>query len=488
MENNSLELRAVPAGRNGTVTLTAYLNGEPQVVEKLDVLKGDKRDAFANLLVEKLPAINRGDVDKQLLKLAAEQAKRSSETKVGGTTGKSTADLLAETPDDVKADALKMLESPDLLKNIIHDVAALGVAGEKELIAAAYLVGTSRLLNRPLAMIAQGPSSSGKSHVISKAASCFPSEAVVVATQLTPQALFYMEPGGLEHRFVVVGERSRKENDDTAEATRALREMLSAGRLSKLVTMKIDGKMKSVLVEQEGPIAYVESTTQTKLFNEDANRCIVLGTDERPEQTRRIISSVAAAYSGTITTADQERIVDRHHALQRMLDPREVVIPFAARLGELFTSSRVEARRAFPHLMSMVQASALLHQRQRQIDADGRLLASTDDYAVARHLLTKPFGRQLGGGVSDGALRFHERLRTWTTGSTFTTTDAAKQEAAENSDRSVRGWLHELHDAGGLELVESNKGPKPATWKLLDVELGDGGTSILPAPERLLAE
>lgn len=488
MSDEPLELRAAPTGRNGTVTLSAWFNGVPIAVEKIDVVKSDKREAFAKSLRTKCPGIDEADLHRQLLKLAADHARKSAAPATDGKARKSNADLLAETPDDVKRAALQRLESPDLLKGILDDVAALGVAGERELVATTYLVGTSRLLSHPLAMIAQGPSSSGKSYCISKTASLFPAEAIVVATQLTPQALFYMPAGDLEHRFVVVGERSRLENDDTAEATRSLREMLSAGRLSKLVTTKINGEMKSVLIEQEGPIAYAESTTLTMPFNEDANRCIILGTDERPEQTRRIISKLAAACSGTTKPVDAERIHTLHHAMQRVLEARDVVIPFAERLGDLFQSLRVEARRAFPHLLSLIQASAFLHQRQRPLDADGRLLAALDDYAIARRLLAKPFGRQLGGNVSDGALRFHDRLRSRANGSTFTTSEAAKAEAIENSDRSVRGWLHELADAGGVELVEPAKGPKAATWRLIDVELGDGGASILPAPERLSTE
>ena len=41
---------------------------------------------------------------------------------------------------------------------------------------------------------------------------------------MTPQALFHMKPGSLAHRFVVAGERSQLENDERADATRALRE------------------------------------------------------------------------------------------------------------------------------------------------------------------------------------------------------------------------------------------------------------------------
>ena len=58
-----------------------------------------------------------------------------------------------------------------------------------------------------------------------------------LATSLTPNALYYKEPGSLIHRFVVAGERSRIQDDVHAEATRALREMQASGELTKTVTV-----------------------------------------------------------------------------------------------------------------------------------------------------------------------------------------------------------------------------------------------------------
>jgi len=225
-------------------------------------------------------------------------------------------------------------------------------------------------------------------------ASLFPPEVVIHATQMTPQALFHMKPGSLRHRFIVAGERSRAENDDTADATRALREMISSGWLTKLMPMKVRGEIQTVTIDQEGPIAYVES-------------------------------KLAEGYSGVVSQNTTDQIIDRHHALQRVLQECAVVAPFAGRLGELVTHKRVEARRAFPQLMSMVQASALLHQRQRQVDNDGRLVAEPDDYQLARYLLLNPLGRLLGGRLSDPAARFHTRLRErFVGGATFTRRDA----------------------------------------------------------------
>ena len=63
--------------------------------------------------------------------------------------------------------------------------------------------------------------------------------------------------------------------------------MIEAGRLTKAVPMKdAAGVMTTKVIEQEGPIAFVETTTLNTIFDEDANRCLLLSIDEREEQTR----------------------------------------------------------------------------------------------------------------------------------------------------------------------------------------------------------
>jgi hypothetical protein len=435
---------------------------------------------------EDRPGIDQAEVLAELVSMAADAANSQDSMPENEPSTPSGAELLAAMPSTAKADAKVMLEDPHLLRQVIDDVSSLGVAGERELVAMVYLIGVSRLLDHPLAAIVQGHTSSGKSYVNERVAELFPPEAVLMATQLTPQALFYMKPGSLCHKFVVAGERSRLENDDTAEATRALREMLSSGRLSKLLPVKEGGRIQTQLIEQEGPIAYIESTTLTTIFEEDLNRCLLLATDDRQEQTRLVVEKVAERFSGA-SGCDLEWIVLRHHAAQRMLEQRPVVVPFAQRLGELFASDRVEARRAFPRLLVAVQSVALLHQRQRKWDADGSILATDDDYQVARHLLAKPFARQLGGGLSDSALRFAHRL-SWPTGQEFTTTEAHGLVKAEFTRRAVTGWLVELADAGVLEQTEQHKGSRPARWKLTGNRADEAGQGVMPDVDELFPE
>jgi hypothetical protein len=328
-----------------------------------------------------------------------------------------------------------------------------------------------------------GPTSSGKSYVIRSVAALFPAETVLLATQITPQAFFYLPHGSLQHRLIVGGERSRVEDDESAERTRALRELLADGRLSKLVSMKgVGGRIETVHIEQPGPIAYVESTSMTKVFAEDANRVVTLFTDERPEQTKLILLTLAAGYEGVAKKGELNRIRQRHYALQRMLQPLPVIVPYAVRLAELLHHERVELRRGYVHLLSTVQASALLHQWQRERDKAGRLLATPADYQLARHLLLKPMMRLLGVGVSDQVRRFLKRLSDWAQGETFTTTKARQKEGA--SPAAVRGWLGELAEAGMVEMITAGRGRTPATWRLTG-DRPDAGDAVLPTVEEL---
>lgn len=291
-----------PTGRAMRAQITIRVDGELVANEAVDLGSEAKRQRAA----EDLAARCNLDVDDLAAELLRISGERGSPPEPVETDDDQTnpfqlaAAALDETPEDVVAAAEAMLRSPDLLDRLAVDLADAGIAGERRLAVLTYLVGTSRLLDKPLALIAQGPSSSGKSYVVERVASLFPREATLLAKGMTTNALVYAEAGSLRHRWVVVGERSRKEDDNTAEATRALREMLSSGRLSKQVTIKRDGELVSVLVEQEGPIAYSESTSLSKIFDEDRNRCLLVQTDETQQQTRRIMRATAREATGKI--------------------------------------------------------------------------------------------------------------------------------------------------------------------------------------------
>lgn len=315
---------------------------------------------------------------------------------------------LDQTPDEILDAARDLLYSPNLLQQVGHDLVTVGIAGESVLSESLYLIGTSRLNEKPLSGIVISPSASGKSHNVEKVSSLFPAESIYAATDITAQALYYLDTDELKHKFVVTGERRHgSDADGNANATLALRELMSAGKISKSVPVKSDHGMQTVRIELEGPIAFVQTTTQTEIFDEDRTRMLTLKTDDSPEQTNRVMEMHARQVAGKgVSTSEIERVRAVHHAAQRLLEPASVVIPYAEHI--LLAPDRIMSRRLFSQLLGCVSAVTLLHQFQRK-DRDGELVATLEDYDHAYRVM-RPAIRQICAPVSDGASRLHHLL------------------------------------------------------------------------------
>lgn len=316
--------------------------------------------------------------------------------------------------------------------------------------------------------------------MIEKIARLFPDEAVLMATDITPNALYYLAAGELEHRFVVAGERSRRQNDETAQGTKALREMISSGQLMKLLTISDPEGPKAVTVEQQGPIAYIESTTAAELFEEDANRCLVLQPDERPEQTRRILLATGRQLAGGESDDQRQKLQQEFHCLHRLLSPAKVVIPFSENLSRLFPSEPLEVRRAFGHVASMIQTGALLHQLQRARDERGRVIAQAEDYWLAQFLLKEVLARSLGRKPAEALRRFVVSVRKYT--GEHTAKELA--QAMKMSERTVREHLQKLLEQDSIEQTTPGRGPIPARWLIrADMELREPDSNPIPSVE-----
>lgn len=463
-------------GARGKTTVVTTVGAMPIHTDTITLAASAERNRYLTDLFTLDPRLedSAAELSRRMMEVAAEQAaadaasQNSAEGAPAEAPSNPNIEWLAKLPPEAREAAERMLATPDMFSEIMADISTIGIAGEQDLAMTVFLIGVSRLLKNPLAGILQGSTSTGKTYLYEKISEMFPPHAVLKATQMTTNALFYAREGILKHTWVVCGERSRREDDDSADATRALREMLSTGKLSKFVPEKNDeGKIETRLIEHNGPIAYIESTTLATVFEEDANRCLLLQTDERPEQTRAVLRRQAAARNGCL--ADTSFIIKKHHAAQCMLaaGPVEVTIPFAHELADRFPAERVEARRAVGHVFSMVQAVALLRGAQRQTDEAGRIIATEADYHDARRLLAGPMSRLLGSSLSGAAYRFWTRLQTYNLGDEFSTTDASRREDA--TDRAVRGWLTELASAGFVKVVVPGRGPLPTTWAFASV-------------------
>lgn len=486
-----VEITCSPHEKAGYVLLLARFPAGDPFTHVLNVVNATSRKKCVEMICEGRDGLDRSAIaahlDRAAAEVAAEPGKAGPPANVAGQREKllagadeRTAAALDEMDPEVRRSAEAMLADPALLEIVLRDIEEMGVVGERPLAATSYLIGTSRLMRKPLAAIVQGGTSTGKTFVPLQASHLFPEEAKWIATDLTTNSLFYMEPGGLMHKLIVAGERRRGADEDNANATRALREMIETGELSKLVPMKIGNIMRTVHLRQPAPIAYVESTTKVDLFDEDANRCFLLGTDESADQTARIVA--AQGRRAEETPPDNQPILDRHHALQRLLKRVDVRIPFAVKIAKAIPTQRQEARRAMPQILNMIGTVALLHQRQRAArtpENGDSIDAAIVDYVIARRLLLGPLGRGLGGGLPSAVAGFAGRLRDNFAQEVFTSVQAMQRDGVLHARSKVNEYLGALQQVGVTECVEPSRGPKPALWKVVG-EVPEGGALWLP--------
>jgi len=436
-----------------------------EFTDVLDTSKASAREKFIVRLSKKwgIDLAELQDLDDLLVQRAQDAdalAEQAAEQAAEEPAIDKTAKALKGTDKKVIKAAKAFLKNPKLMDELAEDFKKLAIAGETDLAKTEYIVGTSRLLERPLGASVKSASSSGKSYVTEIITSLFPPEHVLEATDITANALYYMTPGSLIHLLIVVGERKHMNTGDdagTANATLALREMQSRGRLDKLVPMKMEGgQIRTGYIVQEGPIAYLETTTQQEIFEEDSTRMLSLATDESAEQTAAIMKMQAqkAAWK-TASVAEQEAIRLKHKTAQRLLKCRKVRIGFAEKL--LLPDNTLVARRAFPQLLAFIEVVALLRQFQKtKVHVDGHIEATANDYEIAYELMHTILRRTFAP-LSQRALTLLGTIRDHThTGQTFDRSDCKLWSGVSITE--VRNRLNLLVEAGMVEQVTGGKG------------------------------
>lgn len=124
-----------------------------------------------------------------------------------------------------------------------------------------------------------------------------------------------------------------------------------------------------------------------------------------PDTTRQIITATAAQANGHVSAAVD---LAPWHVAQTWLDREgcwEVTIPFGEALAARYPVHLVRARRDFVQLLQLIRASAVLHQRQRDQDEHGRIVADVRDYRTIYDLAGPTFGVINAGGVTAAVRR-----------------------------------------------------------------------------------
>lgn len=297
---------------------------------------------------------------------------------------------------DDRAQAEALLRDPQLLQHITDDLTAMGWIGEDATKGLLYLAAVSRLLPDPLWTVYRAASGAAPWRSLGIVAALIPPEETVVFHRLTEAVLRRTDPRSLRHRLLLV-DRAETLRPEGAVALRCLREWGGIGW--QQVAQAEGSNAGGILGEARGPVAVLAAAAGD--LDHRCRDCFTTVTvDESPEQTARVLAAQRQQLGkGALSAEQAQRIIRRHHALQRLLQPGSVVIPFVDRIAFPQTSLRHRDEQAA--FLGLIAASCLLHQHQRQRDESGLLLAEEADFHHALALA----GNLLGQG-GDGLSRY----------------------------------------------------------------------------------
>jgi hypothetical protein len=309
---------------------------------------------------------------REVLKVRVQQEKESEK-------GEGTLAPKPGTPEHNRA--MSILKAPDLLRRAAADMERLGHVGEHRTKQLGLVCALSARAGYPIQPSTHAQSSAGKNALWDAVLSLLPQESVIRRSGLSAKALFRTE-AQLKGAVLYIQEIAGSESADYT-----IRIMQSDGRLEYEATEKTaSGQMRNVVHRTEGPTVIVQTTTKNHLHPENETRVFPIYIDESEDQTRRITEALLLDASGQSTPKEErDSILQCWQDAIRLLEPGKVVIPYATRLEVPIGIIRI--RRDTGRVLDVIRVIAWLHQYQRCLDDQGRIIATEDDFTKAIQLV-----------------------------------------------------------------------------------------------------
>lgn len=330
------------------------------VRHNLDLYHNQQTEQLTNKIAEQLQ-VSVSDTNKTIAQLTAALENYRASKLEALQPQQEQKPIISEAE---KQQAIKELQQKNLLQRTNALIGKSGITGEEQNRLVAYLVYCSRKRNIPLHIMFLGSSGSGKTYLQEKISELIPDEDKIEITQVTENAFYYFKQEELKHRLILI------EDLDGAEASMyPLRELQSKRRISKTVTLKDSkGNLKTITLTVEGPVCVSGCTTREKIYEDNANRCLLLYIDQGKDQDKKIMEYQTKLSAGEINHDQERKVKQFFKNIQRVLKPITVINPYAKYIQ--LPEQVFKPRRTMTLLLSFIETITFYHQYQRQVKRD----------------------------------------------------------------------------------------------------------------------
>jgi DNA primase len=362
--------------------------------------------------------------------------------------------------------AINELKKSNLLQRTNQLIGMTGITGEDQNRLIAYLVYTVRKQIIPLHVMFLGSSGSGKTWLQERISDLIPEEDKIEITQITENALYYFKQHELKNKLLLI-----EDLDGAAGVFYPLRELQTKRRISKTVTLKDSkGNLKTITLTVEGPVCVSGCTTKEKIYDDNANRCILLYTDQTKDQDRRINDYQTKIAGGEINLERERQYKELFKNMQRVLRPVTVINPYAKYIQ--LPEQVFKPRRTMTLLLGFIEAVTFYHQYQREVKKGntGELYIETtiSDIEAAFNLL-KDVLFSKSDELTKATRSFFELLKhhlTQTNEQSFTPHLIRKTFRIE--PRTLQRYIRELKQYGLIKTVSGFKHRRGFEYSVAD--------------------
>ena len=368
--------------------VTIKVNIEPQlsplqsIRHNLDLYNDDQVEKFCRKAGEKLE-IGTSQILQSISELI-EELERYRVSKLDSQKEvKPTSRILSQQR---RTTAINYLKQPDLLKRTNEDIAKSGVIGEEINRLLMYLVFTSRMRENPLHVISLGASGTGKTYLQEKIAELIPEQDKLEITMLSDNAFYYFGQQELRNKLILIEDMDGAEN-----VLYPLRELMSKKRISKTIPIKDNkGNLRTITLQVEGPICVAGTTTKEQIYEDNANRSLLLFLDGSNKHQESIMEYQRRISAGEINQRLEEETKELFKDIQSILKPVNVRNPFAPQLKipqEVFKPLRTNT-----HYLQFIECVTFYNQFQREVKTDNQtgekyIETTIEDIEHANYLL-----------------------------------------------------------------------------------------------------
>jgi uncharacterized membrane protein len=299
-----------------------------------------------------------------------------------------------------------------------------------------------------------GASGTGKTYLQERVSALIPKEDKISITSLSDNAFYYFGRTELKHKLILI-----EDLDGADNALYPLRELQTKQEIIKTVTLKdAKGNLKTRSLTVEGPVTVSGCTTSESLYEDNANRSILLYIDSSKNQDKRVMAYQKKVSAGIINKKEEKEVIERVQNVQRMLKPIKIVNPYAQLID--LPAAVFKPRRTLLLLLSFIETITYYHQYQRvkkqnKTTGQAYIESTLEDVKISFELMKEVLFTK-SDELSKASRKFLERLKKMVnTGEIFYTQDIRKKMRLSSS--TVHRYIRELKASGYIKYSGGNK-------------------------------